>query len=64
VKLARRVSEESLSIRGAILNAAEALRVEEGYTALTSRRVAERAGFKSHLVHYLRHEGRPHHRRP
>jgi AcrR family transcriptional regulator len=52
VKLARKNSEESVTTREAILNATEAIMVEEGYTAVTSRRVAERAGFKSQLVHY------------
>jgi AcrR family transcriptional regulator len=52
VKLARKTGEESLTTREAILNATEALMVEEGYMAVTSRRVAERAGFKSQLVHY------------
>jgi len=52
VKLERKSSEESVTTREAILNATEAIMVEEGYTAVTSRRVAERAGFKSQLVHY------------
>jgi AcrR family transcriptional regulator len=52
VKLARKNSEETLTTREAILNATEALMVEQGYMAVTSRRVAERAGFKSQLVHY------------
>lgn len=52
MKLERKSSEESVTTREAILNATEAIMVEEGYTAVTSRRVAERAGFKSQLVHY------------
>jgi AcrR family transcriptional regulator len=53
MKLQRKSScEESLTTREAILNATETIMVEEGYTAVTSRRVAERAGFKSQLVHY------------
>jgi AcrR family transcriptional regulator len=52
VKLERKSSEESITTRDAILNATEAILVEEGYTAVTSRRVAEQAGFKSQLVHY------------
>ena len=38
--------------REAILDATEQLMVEHGYAAVTSRRVAERAGLKSQLVHY------------
>lgn len=52
MKLQRKSSEDSLTTREAILNATEAIMVEEGYMAVTSRRVAERAGFKSQLVHY------------
>lgn len=52
MKLAPKSSEESVTTHEAILNATEALMVEEGYMAVTSRRVAERAGFKSQLVHY------------
>jgi len=52
VKLERKSGEESVTTREAILNATEAIMVEEGYLAVTSRRVAERAGFKSQLVHY------------
>jgi AcrR family transcriptional regulator len=35
----------------AILDATEAIMREEGYAAVSSRRVAERAGYKSKLVH-------------
>lgn len=35
-----------------LLDAAQALMVEEGYAAVTSRRVAARAGLKPQLVHY------------
>jgi len=52
MKLQRKFSEDSLTTREAILNATEAIMVEEGYMAVTSRRVAERAGLKSQLVHY------------
>jgi AcrR family transcriptional regulator len=52
VKPERKSNEEIVTTREAILNATEAILVEEGYTAVTSRRVAERAGFKSQLVHY------------
>lgn len=36
----------------AILDAAEAIMREEGYAAVSSRKVAARAGLKSKLVHY------------
>ena len=36
----------------ALLDAAEALLLEEGYAAVTSRRVGERAGTNSALIHY------------
>jgi AcrR family transcriptional regulator len=52
MKLERKTSEESASTRETILDATESLMVEEGYSAATSRRVAERAGLKSQLVHY------------
>ena len=38
--------------RTAILDAAEQIMRDEGYTAVTSRKVAARAGLKSQLVHY------------
>ncbi len=38
--------------RGVLLDAAEALMLEEGYAAVTSRRVADKAGLKPQLVHY------------
>ena len=47
-----RREEERLRTRAAILDATEDLMREEGYAAVTSRRVAERAGLKSQLVHY------------
>jgi AcrR family transcriptional regulator len=44
--------QDRLRTRKAILDAAENLMREDGYAAVTSRRVAERAGLKSQLVHY------------
>lgn len=44
--------QDRLRTRTAILDAASTLMREEGYAAVTSRRVAERAGLKSQLVHY------------
>lgn len=38
--------------RSSLLNAAEALLLEDGYAAVTSRRVGERAGANSALIHY------------
>lgn len=38
--------------RKALLDAAERLMLEEGYAAVTTRRVAARAGLKPQLVHY------------
>ena len=38
--------------RAALIDAAEALMIEDGYAAVTSRRVAEKAGLKPQLVHY------------
>lgn len=38
--------------RAVLLDAAEALLLEEGYASVTSRRVGERAGANSALIHY------------
>lgn len=48
----RRIGTETSKTRGALLDAAERLMLEEGYAAVTSRRVAARAGLKPQLVHY------------
>lgn len=48
----RRIGAEDSATRAALLDAAQALMVEEGYAAVTSRRVAARAGLKPPLVHY------------
>jgi len=48
----RRIGAEDSKTRAKLLDAAEALLVEEGYAAVTSRRVATRAGLKPQLVHY------------
>lgn len=48
----RRIGAEDSATRAALLDAAQALMVEEGYAAVTSRRVAARAGLKPQLVHY------------
>jgi AcrR family transcriptional regulator len=44
-------ADESLN-REALLDAAQELMLEEGYAAVTTRRVAARAGLKPQLVHY------------
>ena len=48
----RRIGAEDSKTRAQLLDAAEALLREEGYAAVTSRRVAARAGLKPQLVHY------------
>lgn len=48
---ARRIGAPDAKNRIVLLDAAEALMIDEGYAAVTSRRVAERAGLKPQLVH-------------
>jgi AcrR family transcriptional regulator len=48
----QRSGNESAGTRQAILDATAMIMREDGYAAVSSRRVAERAGFKSKLVHY------------
>jgi TetR/AcrR family transcriptional regulator len=48
----RRIGAPDAKNRHVLLDAAEQLMLEEGYAAVTSRRVAERAGLKPQLVHY------------
>ena len=43
---------DNADTRSVLLDAAEALLLEEGYAAVTSRRVGERAGANSALIHY------------
>lgn len=52
MKSERQDIDEASSTRNAILDATESIMVEEGYAAVTSRRVGERAGLKSKLIHY------------
>jgi TetR/AcrR family transcriptional regulator len=47
-----RESDDVSKTRMAILDAAEQIILEEGYAAVSSRRVASRAGLKSQLIHY------------
>jgi AcrR family transcriptional regulator len=49
---ARRAATDDSTTRNAILDAAEALMVREGYAAVTSRRVATVASVDSALVYY------------
>ena len=48
----RRIGAEDSKTRAQLLDAAEQLLLEEGYAAVTSRRVAAQAGLKPQLVHY------------
>ena len=49
---ARRGKADDPTTKDAILDAAETLMVDEGYAAVTSRRVAAVAGVNSALVYY------------
>lgn len=49
---ARRIGAPDAKNRGVLIDAAEKLLLEEGYAAVTSRRVADKAGLKPQLVHY------------
>jgi len=48
----RRIGAMDSKTRAQLLDAAELLLLEEGYAAVTSRRIAARAGLKPQLVHY------------
>jgi len=48
----RRIGKESSKTRALLLDATERLMVEEGYAAVSSRRVAAAASAKPALVHY------------
>jgi TetR/AcrR family transcriptional regulator len=48
----RRIGAADSSTRAQLVDAAEALMLEEGYAAVTSRKVAAKAGLKPQLVHY------------
>ncbi len=48
----RRIGAEDSKTRAQLLDAADLLMAEEGYAAVTSRRLAARAGLKPQLVHY------------
>ncbi len=48
----RRIGTTDSKSRAQLLDAAEQLMLDEGYAAVTSRRVAAKAGLKPQLVHY------------
>ena len=48
----RRIGAEDSRTRADLLDAAERLLLEDGYAAVTSRRIAAKAGLKPQLVHY------------
>ncbi len=48
----RRIGTETSATRAALVAATEEIMLEDGYAAVTSRRVAARAGLKAQLVHY------------
>jgi AcrR family transcriptional regulator len=48
----RRIGSSDSKTRAQLVDAAERLMLEEGYAAVTSRKVAARAGLKPQLVHY------------
>jgi AcrR family transcriptional regulator len=48
----RRIGAEDSKTRARLLDATEQLMLEEGYAAVSSRRVASEAGLKPQLVHY------------
>src|ERR1700712_3791964 len=48
----RRLGAPDAKNRTVLLDAAEQLMRDEGYAAVTSRRVADQAGLKPQLVHY------------
>jgi AcrR family transcriptional regulator len=50
---ARRKSNDDSATRTALLDAAEALMLEEGYAAVTSRRIASRAGLPNAIHYYF-----------
>jgi AcrR family transcriptional regulator len=48
----RRIGAQDSKTRAQLVDAAEQLLLEEGYAAVTSRRIAAKAGLKPQLVHY------------
>jgi AcrR family transcriptional regulator len=52
VNAPRRIGAQTSKTRAALLDAVERIMLEEGYAAVTSRRVAAKAGLKPQLVYY------------
>jgi AcrR family transcriptional regulator len=52
VAAAGRKAEDSAKTRAAILDATETIMREEGYAAVTTRRISEKAGVNLGLIHY------------
>jgi AcrR family transcriptional regulator len=52
MKSSRRMGAEDSAVRAQLLDATEQLMLEEGYAAVTSRRLAAKAGLKQPLVYY------------
>jgi TetR/AcrR family transcriptional regulator len=52
MKPARRKQSDDSATRNALIDATEALLLEEGYAAVSSRKIGERAGVKPPLIHY------------
>lgn len=48
----RRLGAPDAKNRGVLMDSAEQLMLEQGWAAVTSRRIAEHAGLKPQLVHY------------
>jgi AcrR family transcriptional regulator len=48
----RRIGAEDSATRARLLDATEKLMVQEGYAAVTTRRLSRKAGLKPQLVHY------------
>lgn len=48
----KRLGTESSATRAALVDATEQLILDEGYAAVTARRIAERAGIKFQLIYY------------
>jgi len=53
--VSRRIGAPDSKTRARLVDAAEQLLLEEGYAAVTSRRVGAKAGLKPQLVHYYFH---------
>lgn len=52
MKPGRRKQSDDSGTRNALIDATEALLIEEGYAAVSSRKIGEKAGVKPPLIHY------------